>query len=62
MSLKLFHIIFIVMAILLSFIFSGWAFNFYRTHPEPVYLAYGSVSLILGILLIVYEVKVAKKL
>lgn len=62
MSLKLFHVIFIVSAIILSFGFGIWALQYYREHGLAGYLGQGIASLIVGLGLVVYLNKVIQKL
>ena len=62
LSLKIFHIISIITSIILSFGFGGWALRYQQENANPLYLPMGAVSLIFGILLILYLLKVIKKL
>ena len=56
MSLKAFHIIFIVASILLSFLFSAWCLASYFRGDGPVlHLVFGIGSLLAGIVLIIYS-------
>ncbi len=62
LSLKIFHIIFIVASIILSFGFGAWAWQYHQINKEPLYLGFSLVSYIFGILLVLYLTKVIKKL
>ncbi len=62
MSLKAFHIVFVVVSSLLAFGFGAWALNQYLTSGGTANLAYGIGSLLAGIGLIVYGVIFLKKL
>lgn len=50
MNLKVVHVVFVACSSLLSFGFGGWCI----AQGEPVYLAMGLVSVVLGIALVVY--------
>lgn len=58
MSLKIFHILFIVVSTFLSFGFAAWAFN----AKTGLYCLLGIGSILLGIALIIYGNKFFKKL
>ena len=62
MSLKAFHIVFIVASILLAFGFAAWAFVHSGDEDGSGLLAYGIGSTIVGIALIGYAVYVLRKL
>ena len=62
MSLKTFHIIFIVLSILLSFGYGVWAFWFYSHVGIFLYLVMGGLSLLLGVALVIYSQNVSRKL
>lgn len=62
MSLKSFHIFFIVVSILLAFGFGAWSLYAYATDPDVLYWVLGLGSLVVGVGLIVYGVKVVRKL
>ena len=55
MSLKAFHIFFIVASTLLALGFGGWAIAAYRAGGDPTNLGMGVGSLVLGAVLIVYS-------
>ena len=55
MSLKVFHVIFIVMAIALSAVCAAWSF---LNHTAPVF---GWCSVAIGVLLVVYGVWFIRK-
>lgn len=61
MSLKGFHIIFIIFSILLSGWFAYWAFGYYQMERQSSYLITSVSSLIIVIALIFYEVKFISK-
>ena len=62
MSLKAFHIIFIIASILLAFGFAAWCFNEYSDHRRRFELISGIVSTGAGVGLIFYFKYVLKKL
>lgn len=62
MSLKSFHIFFIVVSIFLAFGFGAWSLFVHTTDPNVLYLILGLCSLVVGIGLVVYGVKVVRKL
>ena len=54
MSLRAIHVIVIVLSIALLFFFGFWSIANYQNLKETLYLVMGSVSLLLGILLLPY--------
>lgn len=62
LSLKIFHIIFITCSVILSFGFSGWLLRSYTLTPDASYFILAMVSLMFGIGLVIYEIKIAKRL
>ena len=62
MSLKAFHVIFITAASLLAFGFGAWMLRAYSADGVKSDLAYGVVSLAVGLGLLVYEGFFLKKL
>jgi uncharacterized membrane protein YidH (DUF202 family) len=54
MSLKFFHIVFVTLASVLSFVIGGWSLHRYSTHSETLYLVMGLTTVGLGLGLIVY--------
>ncbi len=63
MSLKAFHIVFIVLSILLAFLFAGWSFSSYFRDQGPLlHLIFGIGSFLAGITLIWYGKYVLRKL
>ncbi len=62
MSLKIFHVIFIIASILLSVWYGIWAIKFYLTTQQITYGGMGFCSFMLAIALIVYLNKVVRKL
>lgn len=62
MSLKTFHIIFIILSILFCFGFAFWAFSMYSQTNTSSYLKWAGVTAGVGIGLIVYLVSFCKKL
>jgi len=62
MSLKYFHILFIIASIGLCFFFAWWAFGEYQEKQSPGYLITAAVSFLISVGLIVYAVKFAKKI
>jgi hypothetical protein len=63
MSLKAFHIVFIIASILLAFLFSAWALASYFRGDGPVlHLIFGIGSLLSGMVLIAYSKYFLRKL
>ena len=63
MSLKAFHIVFIVAAILLALGFGAWCFVVYHSHDGGVWYLVGAIgSLVAALALVVYERYFLKKL
>jgi hypothetical protein len=62
MSLKTFHLIFIIASTLLAFGFGVWEVNQYKTDGATQDLAFGVLSLAAGVGLIFYGRYVFKKL
>jgi hypothetical protein len=62
MSLKAFHIVFIVASILLAFGFSAWGFVQYADSHRATELVYGISSAAIGLGLIWYGKYVLRKL
>ncbi len=61
MSLKAFHIIFIIASIILIFYFAGWSLSWYKTLNKLGYLVSACFSFLLAIGLIVYEINFISK-
>ncbi len=61
-SLKAFHIFFVLVSTLLSLGFGAWAIRLYRTDEQIASLAIGVVSLAGGVALMVYGRWFLKKL
>ncbi|MDB6112667.1 MAG: hypothetical protein JWR69_4417 [Pedosphaera sp.] len=63
MSLKAFHLVFIIASTLLAFGFGTWALmNYASPHGVMWDLVWGVSGLVVGVALIVYEVYFLKKL
>jgi hypothetical protein len=62
MSLKAFHLIFIVASVVLAFGFSAWSFESYRATGESIDLLFGVLSILAGVALIWYGKYFLKKL
>jgi hypothetical protein len=62
MSLKAFHIVFVIASILLAFGFGAWSLRSYRAGGEKLDLVFGVGSLLAGIALVIYGRYVVKKL
>ena len=54
MSLKSFHIIFILVSSLFSIIFSCWCYNQWSLYEDNQYLVYLSIGIVLCVSLLVY--------
>ena len=62
MSLKAFHIVFVVASILLAFFFGGWLLHDYPATHEMAELIVGILSLLAGLGLIGYGKSILRKL
>lgn len=62
MSLKAFHIVFVVASILLSFFFGGWLLHDYLATREAAELIVGILSILGGLGLIAYGKSILRKL
>jgi len=62
MSLKAFHIFFMVVAVLLCGVFGVWCISSDYTHGRIGYTIAGYASFGVGILLVVFEILFLKKL
>ena len=62
MSLKAFHIVFVIASVIVAFGFGAWAAGDYRETGNVVNLALGIVSIVIGIALIPYGIWVLRKL
>jgi hypothetical protein len=62
MSLKAFHLVFIITAIMLAFGFGAWSLlNYYSPHGLAGDLVSGIGSIVVGVALVVYERYFLKK-
>ena len=61
MSLRAFHLLFIVMSVILTAFFAAWAFGEYRTGQGLTYAVTAVASLAAGIGLIAYLAAFLKK-
>ena len=61
MSLKAFHVVFVIASILLGLGVGGWGIHQYQTQGDVGLLALGIIFLIMGILLMVYGKRMLKK-
>jgi hypothetical protein len=62
MSLKAFHIVFVIAAILLSFGFAAWSLMTYSDGRRVIDLVFGVVSALAGVGLVIYGRYVLRKL
>ena len=62
MSLKAFHIVFIVLSIALAFGFSVWLLQSYARANDGWLLVGGIASILAGIALIMYCIRILRKL
>ncbi len=62
MSLKSFHIFFIVLATITVFGFGIWGVYIFLMESDPSYLLMGVISLASGVALIIYGIKFLQKL
>jgi ABC-type Mn2+/Zn2+ transport system permease subunit len=60
-SLRLFHLLFIGLSVVLTAFFAAWAAGQYRAAQDPAYAATAAVSLAAGIALVVYGTKFQRK-
>ena len=61
MSLKIFHLVFIALSILMAALVGGWGVNRYLADGGTGELALGVVFFLTGGVLLVYGVKVVRK-
>jgi len=61
LSLKIFHIIFITASIILCFWFGIWSLHYYLSGERQAYLMIGIASLVIAVLLVVYETLFIRK-
>ena len=62
MSLKAFHIVFIIVSVLLSFGFGVWGIYTHLSFGNVTFLIMGVISFVIGIALIIYGINFMKKL
>jgi hypothetical protein len=62
MSLKAFHLFFIAISIVCVFGFAAWCVKEYMVQPDSNQIIMAALSFVTGVGLIVYGVKVRKKL
>ena len=62
MSLKAFHIVFIVVSVLLAFGFGVWGVYYHFTYGNVWYLIMGAAAFVIGIGLIIYGINFLHKL
>ena len=61
MSLKVVHIFFIAVSILLAFGFGAWGMYTYFLEADVSYLVMGIISAIIGVVLVVYGINFLHK-
>jgi hypothetical protein len=61
MSLRLFHLLFIVLSVILTAFFAAWAAGQYRVEQDYGYLAAATASLAAGAILAVYGAAFQRK-
>ncbi|MEW6512085.1 MAG: hypothetical protein AB1428_14135 [Bacteroidota bacterium] len=61
MSLRAFHLLFIVVSIILAFGFAAWSVDAYLTRREGLSLVYAAGSAAVGVALVMYFLKVRAK-
>ncbi len=62
MSLRLFHLVFIAISVVLAAFCAAWATGMYRTAHDAAYLAAGVMSAIAGVVLIAYGASFQRKM
>ena len=62
MSLRIFHLFFISISVLLAFGFGIWGVRSFSTGGDPMNMFMGAGSFVLGVALIIYGIKVRRKL
>jgi len=62
MSLRTFHLVFILLAIVGADLFGLWAIRYHVLHGDPVTLTMGIISIVGGFGLIVYAYRFVKSL
>jgi len=61
-SLKAFHIFFVIVTVLMSGVVAAWAWRQYQTKPETTYLALAIGGWVFAVLFLAYGVWFLKKL
>jgi hypothetical protein len=61
MSLRIFHLVFVALSILMAALVGGWGFNRYLADGGPENLTLGVGFFLTGAVLLVYGVKVLRK-
>lgn len=61
MSLKAFHLVFIVASVLLSFLVGAWGVQEYRAEGSGTGLAIGILFYVSGVALVVYALRFVRK-
>jgi len=62
MSLKIFHIVFVVLSVITTLGFGIWALREYTRLNAPGALVMGIVSLVVSVALVIYGIKFLQKL
>jgi len=62
MSLRIFHIVFIVASVLLSVFVAVWGFRTYAAEHDKSAFALGALFLFVGVILVAYGVRAYAKL
>ena len=62
MSLKTFHLFFITIAIIGAVAFGAWGIFYHLSHSNTMYFVLGIISIFGGAGLVIYEIKILKKL
>lgn len=62
MSLRIFHIVFVVASILLSLLLGVWGIRFYLLAGGARWLGFGVLFFVVGLGLVIYGVRVWEKL
>ncbi len=62
MSLKAFHIVFVIVSVLLSAFVGRWGVVAYRNDAQPMDLVVGIVAIVMGVLLVWYSTWFIRKI
>lgn len=62
MSLKAFHIVFVICSVLVSLSFAAWGFNEFTQTNERLHMIFGAIGVASAIALVIYGKVVLRKM